>query len=65
MRLLHDPHVRRIRRQHPYRNFQTLSGRVPDTHRTIPTFGFTNNLKAEAVEWMERIKNSNVLGFCA
>jgi len=26
---------------------------------------FTDHLKAEAAEWVERIENTNVVGFCA
>ena len=63
--LLDDLHVRCIRRQHPYRNLQTLSRWVPDRDRAVSTFGFTDNLKAEAVKWVERIKNANSVGFCA
>jgi hypothetical protein len=65
MRLLVDLYVRRIRRQHPYWNLQTLSGGFFDRHRAVPAFGFADNLKGEAVEWMEWIENTNVLGFCA
>ena len=65
MRLLGDLYVRRIRRQHPYRNLQTLSGGFLDRHRAVSAFWFADYLKAEAVEWVERIENTNVLGFCA
>src|SRR5467141_1148908 len=65
MRLLDDLHVRRIRRQHPCRNLQTLSGGFLDRHRAISAFRFADHLKAEAVEWVKRIKNTNLLGFCA
>jgi len=65
MRLLDDLHVRRIRREHPYRNLQTLSGGFLDRHRAVSAFGFADHLKAEAVEWVERIENTNLLGFCA
>src|SRR5207249_2055785 len=65
MRLLGDLHVRRIRRQHPCGNLQTLSGGSLDRDRAVSAFGFADNLKAEAVEWVERIENTNVLGFCA
>ena len=65
MRLLDDLHVRRIRREHPYRNLQTLSGGFLDGHRAISAFGFADHLKAEAVEWVERIKNANSVGFSA
>jgi hypothetical protein len=65
MRLPDDLHVRRIRRQHPYRDLQTLSSGIPNRDSAVSTFGLTNNLKTEAVEWMERIKNTNGLGFNA
>src|SRR2546427_12596027 len=65
MRLLDDLHVRRIRREHPYRNLQTLSGGFLDGHRAISAFRFADHLKAETVEWVERIENTNVLGFRA
>ncbi len=65
MRLLGDLHVRRIRRQHPCGNLQTLPGGFLDRDRAVSAFGFADNLKAEAVEWVERIENTNVLGFCA
>jgi len=57
--------MRRIRREHPYRNLETLSSGIPDRDSAVSTFGLTNNLKAEAVEWVERIKNTNAPGFCA
>jgi hypothetical protein len=65
MRLLDDPHVRRIRRQHPYGNLQTLSGRFLDGHRTVSASRLADHLKAEAVEWVEWVENTNVLGVCA
>jgi hypothetical protein len=65
MRLLDDLHMRRIRREHPYRNLQTLPAGLRDRHRAVSGFGFADSFKAEAVEWMERIKNTNVVGFCA
>ena len=65
MRLLDDLHVRRIRREHPYRNLQTLSGGFLDRHRAVSAFWFADYLKAEAVEWVEWVENTNVLGFCA
>src|SRR5213594_2678288 len=64
MRLLGDLYVRRIRRQHPYRNLQTLSGGFLNTDCAVSAFGFADNLKGEAVEWVEWIKNTNLLGFC-
>jgi hypothetical protein len=54
--------MRRIRREHPYRNLQTLSSGVSNGDSAVSTFGLTNNLKAEAVEWVERIKHTNGLG---
>jgi hypothetical protein len=65
VRFLDDLHVRRIRREHPYGNLQTLSGGFFDRHRAVSAFGFADNFKAEAVEWVERIENTNVVGFCA
>jgi hypothetical protein len=65
MRLLDDLHVRHIRRQHPYRNLQTLSGGFLDRHRAVSAFGLADNLKAEAVEGVKRIENTNLLGFGA
>src|SRR3989442_14882156 len=65
MRLLSDPHVRGIRRQHPRRNLQTLSTEFLDRDRAVSAFGFADHFKAEAVEWVEWIENTNVLGFCA
>src|SRR5436309_13655234 len=65
MRSLSDLHIRRIWRQHPRRNLQTLSGGFLDRNRAISAFGFADHLKAEAVEWVERIENTNLLGFCA
>jgi hypothetical protein len=65
MRLLDDLYVRRIRRQHPGRNLQTLSGRISDTNRAVSALRFANHFKVEAVEGMERIENTNLLGFCA
>src|SRR5436190_24367014 len=64
MRLLDDLHVRRIRRQHPYRNLQALSGGFLDRDRAVSTFWLADNLKAEAVEWVEWVDNMNALGFC-
>src|SRR5438132_14426491 len=57
MRLLGDRHVRRIRRQHPYRNLETLSGGFLNTDRAVSAFGFADNLKAKVVEWVEWIEN--------
>src|SRR5215475_2567352 len=65
MRLLDDLYVRPIRRQHPRGNLQALSGRISDTNRPVSTLGFANHLKVKAVEGMERIENTNLLGFCA
>ena len=65
MRLLDDLYVRRIRRQHPGGNLEALSGRISDTNRAVSALGFADNLKVEAVEGMERIENTNLLGFCA
>jgi hypothetical protein len=62
MWLLGDLHVRRFRRQHPYRNLQTLSGGFLNTDRAVSAFGIADNLKGEAMEWVERIENTNVLG---
>jgi len=65
MRLLDDLYGRRIRRQHPGGNLQALSVRISDTNRTVSALGLANHLKVEAVEGMERIENTNLLGFCA
>ena len=65
MRLLDDLYGRRIRRQHPGGNLQALSVRISDTNRTVSALGLANHLKAEAVEGMERIENTNLLGSCA
>ena len=65
MRLLDDLYVRRFRRQHPGGDLEPLSGRISDTNRAVSAFRFANHLKGEAVEWMERIENTNLLGFCA
>jgi hypothetical protein len=65
MGLLDDLYVRRTRRQHPGRNLEALSGRISDTKRAVSALGFADNLKVEAVEGMERIENTNPLGFCA
>jgi hypothetical protein len=64
MRLLGDLYLRRSRRQHPYRNLQTLSGGFLNTDCAVSAFGFADNLKGEAVEWVEWIENTNLLGFC-
>ena len=63
MRLLGDLYVPRSRRQHPYRNLQTLSGEFLNTDCAVSAFGFADNLKGEAVEWVEWIENTNLLGF--
>ena len=65
MRLLDDLYGRRIRRQHPGGNLQALSVRISDTNRTVSALGLANHLKVEALEGMERIENTNLLGFCA
>jgi len=65
MRLLDDLYSRRIRRQHPGGNLQALSGRISDTNRAVSALGLANHLKVEALEGMERIENTNLLGFCA
>jgi hypothetical protein len=64
MRLLDDLYGRRIRRQHPGGNLEALSGRISDTNHAVSALGFADNLKLEAVEGMERIENTNLLGFC-
>src|SRR6516225_2595892 len=65
MRLLDDLYGRRIRRQHPGGNLQALSGRISDTNRAVSALRLANHMKVEAVEGMERIENTNLLGFCA
>src|SRR5215831_730325 len=65
MRLLDDLYGRRIRRQHPGGNLQALSGRISDANRAVSALRLANHLKVEAVEGMERIENTNLLGFCA
>jgi len=65
MRLLDDLHLRRIRREHPYRNLQTLPAGFLDRRRAVSGFGFADDFNAEAVEWVERIENANVVGFYA
>lgn len=65
MRSLDDLYGRRIRRQHPGGNLQALSGRISDTNHAVSALGFANHLKVEAVEGMERIEKTNLLGFCA
>jgi hypothetical protein len=62
--LLHDLYVSRIRQQHPRRNLQTPSGSIHDSDRAVSSPGFADDLKAETAEWMERIENTNLLGFC-
>ena len=64
-RLLGHRYVRRIWHQHPRRNLQALSAGFFDRDRSISAFGFADHLKAEAVKWMERIEDTNLLGFCA
>src|SRR5206468_3852075 len=40
-------------------------GRIQNTILSlVSAFGFADNLKGEAVEWVEWIKNTNLLGFC-
>ena len=65
MRLLDDLHLRRIRREHPYRNLQTLPAGFLDRRRAVSGFEFADDFNAEAVEWVERIENANVVGFYA
>src|SRR5215472_4618473 len=65
MRLRDDLYGRRIRRQHPGGNLQALSGWISDTNRAVSALRLANHLKVEAVERMERIENTNLLGFCA
>jgi len=65
MRLLDDLYGRRIRRQHPGGKLQALSGRISDTNRAVSALRLANHLKVEAVERVERIENTDLLGFCA
>ena len=65
MRSLYDLYVGGIRQQHPRRDLQTLSGSIHNSDRAVSSFGFADDLKAIAAEWMERIENTNPLGFCA
>jgi hypothetical protein len=63
--LLHDLYVGGIWQQHPGRNLQTPSGSIHDSDRAVSSLGFADDLKAKTSEWMERVNNTNVLGFCA
>src|SRR2546425_4568063 len=65
MGLLHDLYVGGIRQQHPHRNLQTPSGSIHDSDCAVSSLGFADDLKAKAAEWMKRIDNTNLLGFCA
>ena len=65
MRLIDELYLRRILLQHPGGNLQALSGRISDTNRAVSTLGLANHLKVEAVERVERIENTDLLGFCA
>jgi hypothetical protein len=65
MGLLYDLYVGGIRQQHPCRDLQTLSGSIHNSDRAVSSFGFADDLKVKAVEWVKRIENTNVLGFCA
>jgi hypothetical protein len=65
MRLLYDLYVGGIRQQHPGRDLQTLSGSIHNGDRSVSPFGFADDLKVKAAEWVERIDNTNVLSFCA
>jgi hypothetical protein len=63
--LLHDVYVGGIRQQHPRRNLQTPSRRIHDSDDAVSSPGFADDLKAKTAQWMERIENTNVLGFYA
>jgi len=65
MGLIHDLYVGGIRQQHPSRNLQPPSGSIHDRDRAVSSLGFADDLKAKAAEWVERIEDTNQLGFCA
>ena len=65
MGLIHDLYVGGIRQQHPSRNLQPPSGSIHDSDRAVSSLGFADDLKAKAAEWVERIEDTNELGFCA
>ena len=64
-RLFSHLDLRGSRREHPYRNFQSLACGVEDRDGTVAAFGSTNNSEAVTVERMKRIENLNVRGACA
>ena len=57
---LRDPDLRRIWRQHPYRNLQAPAGSINNGHRPIAPLRPADNLKSNAVERVEGIKDLNV-----
>ena len=60
MGLLYDLYGGGIRQQHPCRDLQTLSGSIHNSDRAVSAFGFADDLKVKAVEWVKRIEDTNV-----
>ena len=60
MWLLRDPDIRAIWREHPNRNLQSRAGSVNDGDRPIAPLRPADNLKASAVERVERIEDLDV-----
>ena len=65
VRRLCDRHGGTLRRQHPYRDLQSLPTWIHDGNRTVPSFGTANDLENNIAERMERIEDPDARIFRA